>query len=137
MYRIADDLLITSRGPTKQEADRDHAENLLRLFERSREKNIELNKAKFELKCDEVSLIGHLLSKDGVTPKKIEAIVNMESATDGCAELRWHGEIPVKVPQQLVRVVTAHSQTHTRKFCGSGRRNKRPCSLSKPLLHRP
>ena len=45
VYRIADDLLITGQGDTKEEADKDHDANLVRLFQRCRERNIKLNKA--------------------------------------------------------------------------------------------
>ena len=84
VYRIADDLLITGQGETKEEADKDHDENLVRLLQRCRERNIKLNKAKFDFKCSQVPFIGHLLSNEGVKPdpKKIEAIVNMETHTD-------------------------------------------------------
>ena len=84
VYRIADDLLITGQGDTKEEADKDHDANLVRLFQRCRERNIKLNKAKFDSKCSQVPFIGHLLSNEGVKPdpKKIEAIVNMETPTD-------------------------------------------------------
>ena len=84
VYRIADDLLITGQGETKEEADKDHDENLVCLLQRCRERNIKLNKAKFDFKCSQVPFIGHLLSNEGVKPgpKKIEAIVNMETPTD-------------------------------------------------------
>ena len=81
VYRIADDLLITFQGETKEEAHKDHDENLVRLLQRCRERNIKLNKAKLDFKCSQVPFIGHLLSNEGVKPdpKKIEAIVNMET----------------------------------------------------------
>ena len=84
VYRIADDLLIIGQGESKEEADRNHDSNLVRLFQRCRERNIKLNKAKFEFKCRQVPFIGHLLSSEGVKPdpRKIEAIVNMQTPTD-------------------------------------------------------
>ena len=84
VYRIADDLLITGQGDTKEEADKDHDANLVRLLQRCRDRNIKLNKAKFDFKCSQVPFIGHLLSNEGVKPdpKKIEAIVKMETPTD-------------------------------------------------------
>ena len=83
VYRIADDLLITGQGETKEEADKDHDENLVCLLQRCRERNIKLNKAKLDFKCSQVPFIGHLLSNEGVKPdpKKIEAIMNMETPT--------------------------------------------------------
>ena len=84
VYRIADDLLITGQGDTKEEADKDQDANLVRLLQRCRERNIKLNKAKVDFKCSQVPFIGHLLNNEGVKPdpKKIEAIINMETSTD-------------------------------------------------------
>ena len=84
IYRIADDLLITGQGDTKEDADKDHDANLVRLFQRCRERNIKLNKAKFDFKCQQVTFIGHLLSSEGVKPDpwKIDAVVNMETPFD-------------------------------------------------------
>ena len=83
IYRIADDL-ITDQGDTKEEADKDHDANFVRLFQRCRERNIKLNIAKFDFKCLQVTFIGHLLSSEGVKPDpgKIDAIVNMETPFD-------------------------------------------------------
>ena len=84
IYRIADDLLITGQGDTMEDADKDHDANLVRLLQRCREKNIRLNKAKFDFKCQQVTFIGHLLSSEGVKPdpRKIDAIVNMDTPVD-------------------------------------------------------
>ena len=68
VYRIADDLLITGQGDTKEEADKDHDANLVRLLQRCRDRNVKLNKAKFDFKCSQVPFIGHLLSNEGVKP---------------------------------------------------------------------
>ena len=86
LYRIADDLVFTGQGDTKKEVDRDHDANLVCLLQRCKEKNIKLNKAKFDFKCHYVPFIGHLLSSTGVKPdpKKIEAAVNMEKMFKVC-----------------------------------------------------
>ena len=62
---IADDLLITGQVDTKDEADKDHDANLVRVLQRCRERNIRLNKAKFDFKCQKVTFIGHLVSSEG------------------------------------------------------------------------
>ena len=56
----------------------------MRLLQRCRERNIRLNKVKFDFKCQQVTFIGHLLSSEGVKPdpRKIDAIVNMETPVD-------------------------------------------------------
>ena len=58
IYKIADDLLIAGQGDTKEDADKDHDVNLVRVFQRCRERNIKLNKAKFDFKCQQVTFIG-------------------------------------------------------------------------------
>ena len=84
VFRIADDLLITSQSDTKEDADKDHDANLVRLLQRCRERNIRLNEAKFDFKCQEVTFIGHMLSSEGVKPdpRKTDAILNMETPVD-------------------------------------------------------
>ena len=95
IYRIADDLLITCQGDTKEEADKDHDANLVRLLQRYRERNIRLNKAKFHFKCQQVTFIGQLLSSEEVKPdpKKIAAIVNMETPVDAQGVQRLIGMV--------------------------------------------
>ena len=61
-------MLIIGQGDTKEEADRDHDANLACLFQRCREKNIKLNKARFEFKCDQVPFIGHLRARQNPRP---------------------------------------------------------------------
>lgn len=40
IYRIVDDLLINGQSGTGEEGDKDHDANLVRLFQRCRERNI-------------------------------------------------------------------------------------------------
>lgn len=93
MYKIADDILIIGQGDTEEEADRDHDRNLRNFLDRCRAKNIRLNKDKFELKCKEVSFIGHVMTKDGLKPdpRKVEAITKMERPADVLAVQRFVG----------------------------------------------
>ena len=42
IYRVADDLLITGQGDTKEDADNDHDANLVRLLQNCRERYIRL-----------------------------------------------------------------------------------------------
>jgi len=136
IYRIADDLLITGQGHTKEDADKDHDANVVNLFQRCRERGIKLNKANFDFKCQRVTFIWHLLSSEGAKsdPREINAIVNMETPID------------VQGVQRLIGMVKCHSyitclsyvSLSTRMPSGSGPRNKNmPLSLSKWLLHKP
>ena len=88
-------MLITGQGETEEEAEQDHDNNLKNLFERCREKNSKLNKAKFSLKCEEVTFIGHVLTKDGVKvdPKKAEAILKMKKPEDVAGVQRLVGMV--------------------------------------------
>ena len=51
VYDIADDVTIVGKGATYEEALKDHDRNLTNFLERCHERNIKLNKAKFEVKC--------------------------------------------------------------------------------------
>ena len=75
------------------EADRDHNENLRNLLNRCRAKIIKLNSEKFQLKCSEVSFIGHVMTKDGLKadPKIVEAIAKMKRPADVPAVQRFIG----------------------------------------------
>ena len=66
------------------EADKAHDVNFVRSLQRCRERNIRIKKAKFDFKYQQVTFIWNLLSSEGVKPdpKKIAAIVNMETAVD-------------------------------------------------------
>ena len=68
IYKVADDILITGRGASKEEAVRNHDANLLKLLERCRERKLKLNREKLQLKCSETTFIGHVLTPEGVKP---------------------------------------------------------------------
>ena len=70
---IVDDLLIW--GENKEQ----HDERLKQVLERARQKNLKLNKEKSQIALDEISYIGHNLSKEGLKPDphKIRAITEM------------------------------------------------------------
>jgi len=60
VFRIFDDLLRTGKGANLSETSRDLDRNLRSLLERCQERNVKLNKHKFEFKCSQVTFIGHL-----------------------------------------------------------------------------
>ena len=63
VHTIHDDILVFGEGSTEDEALVDHDRNLRSLMPRCREKNVKLNKAKVKLRCEEVPLLGHLITK--------------------------------------------------------------------------
>ena len=79
IYVIADDILITGQGESKEEALKDHDRNLVALLERAREVNLKLNPKKLKLRLSEVPFIGHLLTSTGVKPdpEKVRAVQEM------------------------------------------------------------
>ena len=70
---IVDDLLVWA------ESKQQHDERLKQVLERARQKNLKLNKQKSQIALDEISYIGHILSKEGLKPdpKKVQAITEM------------------------------------------------------------
>ena len=62
----------------------DHDFNLRNVLERCREKAIKLNGAKVQFRCEEVSYMGHTLTKDGLKPdaSKVKAVEEMPPPTD-------------------------------------------------------
>ena len=93
VYKIADDILITGRGSSMNEAVNDHDANLLKLLDRCRERNLKLNRGKLQLKCPETPFIGHVLTPEGVKPdpSKVAAILKMEPPKDVAAVRRLVG----------------------------------------------
>ena len=93
IYKVADDILITGRGTSKEEAVKNHDANLLKLLERCREKNLKLNREKLQLKCTETPFIGHVLTPEGIKPDpgKVEAVLKMERPSDVAAVRRLVG----------------------------------------------
>ena len=78
VHVIADDLIIATRDD--QEPD-----NILHsVLSRARDKGVEFNSEKVQLKIGQVEYMGNLVSSDGLKPdpKKIEAIMNMPKPTD-------------------------------------------------------
>ncbi|KAK3730127.1 hypothetical protein QZH41_004833 [Actinostola sp. cb2023] len=92
-FAIADDILITGQGDTDNQANEDHDKNLQSFLHRCRERNIKLNKDKFDFKCEEVCFIGHRLTKEGLKldPNKVNAIMNMMRPEDVPAVQRLIG----------------------------------------------
>jgi hypothetical protein len=84
VHCIADDVLITGKGETVEEAQRDHDANLIAFLNRCRQKRIKLNRKKVKLNRSSVTFMGHELTENGLRPsaQKIEAIVKMPSPTD-------------------------------------------------------
>ena len=90
---IADDILIYGCGDTQEEAQRDHDANVRQLLTRCREKNLKLNKSKFQLNRTSVPYMGHVLTNNGLkaSDKKVDAIRWMPNPTDRQGVLRLLG----------------------------------------------
>ena len=81
IYAVADDVLITGKGETFDEAVKNHDENLLVLLQRCQEKNIKLKR--------------HILTPSGLKtdPAKVEAITKMEKPQDIAGIQRFIGMV--------------------------------------------
>ena len=81
---IADDILIWGDGDTTEKATANHDKRLLALLERCQQKNIKLNKEKFQLRKTELSYMGVVLTAHGVKPdpKKQDCIQSMPAPTN-------------------------------------------------------
>ena len=63
-----DDFLVVGCGDTGQEAMTNHDQNLFALLNQARERNLKLNPEKIKLRLQEVPLIGHSLTPQGLVP---------------------------------------------------------------------
>ena len=95
IHTIADDILITGRGDTLEQATRDHDKNMRNFLNRCRENKIKLNKSKFAYKMREVQYIGHLLTSSGLKadPNKVAAVLDMDPPTDVAGVQRFVGMV--------------------------------------------
>ena len=95
IWALADDILITGDGDTKEEAIKDHDQKLIRFLQRCESRGIKLNKEKFRLKLDNVKYMGHILTNEGVKPDpaKIRAIVDMDKPKDVAGVRRIMGMV--------------------------------------------
>ena len=72
---VADDILISGKGQTQEEARSDHDKVLLKVFQRVRQSNLKLNKEKMRLHFSELIYIGHRISAEGVKPDQAKVPV--------------------------------------------------------------
>ena len=81
---IADDILIKGEGETIEQATASHEKRLSTLLERCKQKNIKLNKEKFQLRKTELSYMGIVLTDKGVKPdpKKQDCIQSVPAPTN-------------------------------------------------------
>ncbi|GFO08067.1 transposon tf2-1 polyprotein [Plakobranchus ocellatus] len=75
---MRDDIIIHGKN------QREHDGNLQEFMNKCSQFNIKVNKEKLELSKDQISFMGHIISRNGIStdPKKVEAIVRMPSPTN-------------------------------------------------------
>ena len=74
---VVDDILVWGVD------EKQHDMRLEKVLQHARSRNLKLNKEKSQIKRQEISYLGHILSKKGVKPdpQKIKAITDMETPT--------------------------------------------------------
>ena len=78
-----DEFLIIGRGETQEEALADHDQNLIKFLECARERGLQLNPDKMELRKSKVTYISHQLTKGLIVdPQKVDTIMNMPPPKD-------------------------------------------------------
>lgn len=80
---VCDDILVMGYGDSKEEAMKDHDDNLVKLLQRARQANLKLNKSKMNLRKHKVSFMGHVITSKGLKPdpKKVKAVEEMPRPT--------------------------------------------------------
>ena len=75
---IADDMIIAGKD------EMEHDRSFLAFMEKCMENNLTLNSEKIQFKQSQVSFVGHIWSKHGISPdpKKIQALKHMEFSPD-------------------------------------------------------
>jgi len=92
---VADDIVVTGCGDTKDQANKDHDKNLEALKKRCKLRNINLNDAKTVLKQNEITFLGHTISASGIKADKgkVRAIRDMPAPTDPQGVKRFCGMV--------------------------------------------
>jgi len=87
--------LIWGNGENSEEATASHEKRLLALLERCQQKNIKLNKEKFQLMKTELFYMGVILTEKGVKPdpKKQECVQSMPAPTNKDEVIRLLGVV--------------------------------------------
>lgn len=75
VFPYIDDLCIASRTAAE------HRQHLRLVFQRLRENHLAINLAKCEFGKTQLTFLGHLLTKDGMRPEKVDAISNFPKPT--------------------------------------------------------
>ena len=97
---VADDIIVSDVGDTKDADLRDHDTKFQNLLERCCQKHITLNKDKLKFKLRELSYVGHVISAEGLKPDpaKVEAILGILSPSDKQGVRRFMGMVNLFAP---------------------------------------
>ena len=95
VYCIADDILIIGQGNTREEADRNHDQNVLALMLRVRSRHLKLNPTKIQYKLQKIAFMGSIFSEKGINPdpRIVSDISDMPNPDNKAAVLRCCGMV--------------------------------------------
>ena len=100
---VADDIVVHAEDVNT------HDQRLQALLGRCKEQGIRLNKGKSEIRRDDITFIGHKITKDGLQadPEKIQGIVQMKRPInkEENPNITRHGELPCKFMPHLSDVM--------------------------------
>ena len=94
-FNVVDDIIVIGKGDTQEEALKNHDENLSKLLNRCKEKNIRLNEMKSVFRKSEIVFLGHIISHSGIKPdpNKVRAIINLKVPEDISSVRRFCGMV--------------------------------------------
>ena len=97
---VHDDMVIYGVGETEEEATHDHNKKLKQFLQRFTDRSVKQNKKKLKLKCEEITYLGHLITKDGLKPdpEKIQAVQQIPKPTNVKAVRRFCGSVSTICP---------------------------------------
>lgn len=84
---IRDNILTVGYGESKEDAERNHDENMIKMLQRAKEVNLTLNCKEIKLGSTSVKFMGHVICKDGPTsdPDKVKAVQDMPKTREACS----------------------------------------------------
>ncbi|RUS70895.1 hypothetical protein EGW08_021339 [Elysia chlorotica] len=123
---VADDIPIYGKGESNAIAERNHDENIQKLQQRCKEKNIKLNEKKSEYKKKELKFHGHIISTSGMKPDpEKDHVPNIDLESTAAGRDAWR---PTVKSEMQLRGNRREDQRETKRL----HRRQRAASIAVP-----